>query len=115
YDTLGRPTTTTFPGMGGSVTASYDAGNRMVALADSVSGTLGWSYDSFDQVTAANSPQGTITYGYDAAGRRTKMQAATQAPVVYGYDTADRLTGITQGPEKVIFAYDPANRRITQT
>ncbi|WP_238135610.1 RHS repeat-associated core domain-containing protein [Xanthomonas fragariae] len=115
YDTLGRPTTTTFPGMGGSVTASYDAGNRMVALADSVSGTLGWSYDSFDQVTAANSPQGTITYGYDAAGRRTKMQAATQAPVVYGYDPADRLTGITQGPEKVIFAYDPANRRITQT
>ncbi|WAT14759.1 RHS repeat-associated core domain-containing protein [Xanthomonas fragariae] len=84
-------------------------------MADSVSGTLGWSYDSFDQVTAANSPQGTITYGYDAAGRRTKMQAATQAPVVYGYDTADRLTGITQGPEKVIFAYDPANRRITQT
>ncbi|WAT14754.1 RHS repeat domain-containing protein [Xanthomonas fragariae] len=115
YDALGRPTTTTFPAMGGSVTASYDAGNRMVALADSVSGTLGWSYDSFDQVTAANSPQGTITYGYDAAGRRTKMQAATQAPVVYGYDPADRLTGITQGPEKVIFAYDPANRRITQT
>ncbi|WP_302179662.1 RHS repeat-associated core domain-containing protein, partial [Xanthomonas fragariae] len=115
YDALGRSTTTTFPGMGGSVTASYDAGNRMVALADSVSGTLGWSYDSFDQITAANSPQGTITYGYDAAGRRTKMQAATQAQVVYGYDTADRLTEITQGTEKVSFAYDPANRRITQT
>ncbi|KLA91029.1 DUF6531 domain-containing protein, partial [Xanthomonas hortorum] len=115
YDTLGRPTTTTFPSMGGVLTASYDAGNRMVALADSLSGTLGWDYDNFDQVVAANSPQGTITYGYDAAGRRTKMQAATQAEVVYGYDNADRLKDITQGAEKVIFAYDNANRLTTQT
>ncbi|QGN63041.1 RHS repeat protein [Xanthomonas oryzae] len=115
YDTLGRPATTTYPGMGGTLTASYDAGNRMVALADSFSGTLSWSYDNFDQVATANSPQGTITYGYDAAGRRKSMQAATQAEVVYAYDNADRLTGITQGAEKVSFAYDNANRLTTQT
>ncbi|OLI93236.1 type IV secretion protein Rhs, partial [Xanthomonas oryzae pv. oryzae] len=101
--------------MGGTLTASYDAGNRMVALADSFSGTLSWSYDNFDQVATANSPQGTITYGYDAAGRRKSMQAATQAEVVYAYDNADRLTGITQGAEKVSFAYDNANRLTTQT
>ncbi|CAD0303778.1 hypothetical protein CFBP8129_04980 [Xanthomonas hortorum pv. gardneri] len=115
YDTLGRPTTTTLPSMGGTLTASYDAGNRMVALADSLSGTLGWDYDNFDQLAAANSPQGTITYGYDAAGRRTRMQAATQAEVVYAHDNADRLKDITQGAEKVIFAYDNANRLTTQT
>ncbi|WP_234349316.1 RHS repeat-associated core domain-containing protein [Xanthomonas citri] len=115
YDTLGRPATTTYPGMGGTLTASYDAGNRMVALADSLSATLSWGYDNFDQVVAANSPQGTVTYGYDAAGRRTKMQAATQAEVVYGYDNGDRLTAITQGSEKVSFAYDNANRLTTQT
>ncbi|MGS0575241.1 RHS repeat-associated core domain-containing protein [Xanthomonas oryzae pv. oryzicola] len=115
YDTLGRPKTTTFPSMGGTLTASYDAGNRMVVLADSLSGTLGWDYDNFDQVAVANSPQGRITYGYDAAGRRKKMQAATQAEVVYGYDNADRLKEITQGAEKVIFAYDNANRLSTQT
>ncbi|QBG86828.1 hypothetical protein EYC54_02440 [Xanthomonas oryzae] len=61
YDTLGRPATTTYPGMGGTLTASYDAGNRMVALADSLSATLSWGYDNFDQVVAANSPQGTVT------------------------------------------------------
>ncbi|CAH2706644.1 hypothetical protein NCPPB1935_02510 [Xanthomonas campestris pv. nigromaculans] len=115
YDTLGRPTTTTLPSMGGTLTASYDAGNRMVALADSLSGTLGWDYDNFDQLAAANSSQGTITYGYDAAGRRTRMQAATQAEVVYAHDNADRLKDITQGAEKVIFAYDNANRLTTQT
>ncbi|WP_228739209.1 RHS repeat-associated core domain-containing protein [Xanthomonas euvesicatoria] len=115
YDTLGRPATTAYPGMGGTLTASYDAGNRMVALADSLSATLSWGYDNFDQVVAANSPQGTVTYGYDAAGRRTKMQAATQAEVVYGYDNGDRLTAITQGSEKVSFAYDNANRLTTQT
>ncbi|WP_244953579.1 RHS repeat-associated core domain-containing protein [Xanthomonas axonopodis] len=115
YDTLGRPATTTYPGMGGTLTASYDAGNRLVALADSLSGTLGWDYDNFDQVAAANSPQGTMTYAYDAAGRRTKMQAATQAAVAYGYDNADRLIGITQGAEKVSFAYDNANRPSSMT
>ncbi|WP_244953581.1 RHS repeat-associated core domain-containing protein [Xanthomonas axonopodis pv. vasculorum] len=115
YDTLGRATTTSFPGMGGTLTASYDAGNRLVALADSLSGTLGWDYDNFDQVAAANSPQGTMTYGYDAAGRRTKMQAATQAAVVYGYDNADRMIGITQGAEKVSFAYNNANRPRSMT
>ncbi|WP_167551839.1 RHS repeat-associated core domain-containing protein, partial [Xanthomonas axonopodis] len=115
YDTLGRATTTSFPGMGGTLTASYDAGNRLVALADSLSGTLGWSYDNFDQVAAANSPQGTMTYGYDAAGRRTKMQAATQAAVAYGYDNANRLIGISQGSEKVSFAYDNANRPSSMT
>ncbi|UZB29075.1 hypothetical protein [Xanthomonas phaseoli] len=76
---------------------------------------MSWGYDNFDQVVAANSPQGTVTYGYDAAGRRTKMQAATQAEIVYGYDNGDRLTAITQGAEKVIFAYDNASRLTTQT
>jgi len=115
YDVLGRSTAVAFPGAGGTLTSSYDAANRTVALADSLGGTLGWAYDAFDQVTEASTPQGTIQYEYDAVGRRTRMQAATQAEVVYTYDSADRLTGITQGAEAVSFAYDNADRLITQT
>ncbi|MCW0394723.1 hypothetical protein NB696_000824 [Xanthomonas sacchari] len=114
YDAIGRPTTTTLPGMGGTLTASYDAGNRMVALADSLSGTLSWRYDDFDQIALANGPQGAIRYAYDAVGRRIRMQPAAQAEVVYAYDAADRLTAITQGNESVGFAYDVANR-VTST
>lgn len=115
YDTLGRLTTTTFPGSGGTLTSAYDAGNRLTSLVDSISGTLGWTYDNFDAVTQANGPQGTIYYTYDAAGRRTNMQAASQTQVQYNYDNADRLLGITQGTEAVTFAYDNANRLTTTT
>ncbi len=115
YDALGRPSTATLPGAGGTLTASYDAGNRLMVLSDSLSGTLNWSYDGFDQVTQANGPQGSIVYGYDAVGRRTSMQAATQTPVRYAYDDGDRLTGIAQGTDTVSFAYDNANRLSSKT
>ncbi|WJI14309.1 hypothetical protein MWN52_11710 [Pseudoxanthomonas winnipegensis] len=115
YDTLGRLTATTFPGSGGTLTSAYDAGDRLTSLTDSISGALGWTYDNFDAVTQANSPQGTIYYTYDAAGRRTNMQAASQTQVQYSYDNANRLLGITQGTEAVTFAYDNANRLTTTT
>ncbi|CBA16592.1 RHS repeat-associated core domain-containing protein [Xanthomonas albilineans] len=115
YDALGRPSTATLPGAGGTLTASYDAGNRLMVLSDSLSGTLNWSYDGFDQVTQANGPQGSIVYGYDAVGRRTSMQAATQTKVNYAYDDGDRLTGIAQGSDTVSFAYDNANRLSSKT
>ncbi|QHQ28837.1 putative rhs family protein [Xanthomonas albilineans] len=115
YDALGRPSTATLPGAGGTLTASYDAGNRLMVLSDSLSGTLNWSYDGFDQVTQANGPQGSIVYGYDAVGRRTSMQAATQTKVNYAYDDGDRLTGIAQGTDTVSFAYDNANRLSSKT
>jgi len=115
YDALGRPSSATLPGAGGTLTASYDAGNRLMVLSDSLSGTLNWSYDGFDQVTQANGPQGSIVYGYDAVGRRTSMQAATQTKVNYAYDDGDRLTGIAQGSDTVSFAYDNANRLSSKT
>ncbi len=110
YDTLGRPTLTTYPVGGGTITANYDAADRLISLADSLNGVLGWSYNDFDQVTEATSDQGGIEYAYDAAGRRTSMAASSQALVEYDYDDADRLTQILQGTESVSFDYDDADR-----
>lgn len=110
YDALGRPTVTSYPVGGGTITANHDAGNRLISLVDSLNGTLGWSYNDFDEVIEATSSQGNIDYTYDAAGRRASMTAASQALVEYDYDDADRLTRILQGSETVDFAYDDANR-----
>jgi YD repeat-containing protein len=114
-DALDRFTGLTYAD-GSTVTATtYDAGNRLLKLTDSVSGAIAYSYDALDRLTGESSPAGTVTYTYDAAGRRTAMTAAQQAPVTYTYDAANRLTSLSQGSERVGFAYDAANRRTTLT
>ena len=113
YDAAGRPSTTTYPG-GATVTPTYDAIGRLTALADSLSGTLGWEYDAFDRVKREFGPQGSVGYTYDAVGRRATMTAAAQPVTEYTWDNADRLRKILQGTEQVQFEYDDADR-LTKT
>ncbi|WP_050982884.1 RHS repeat-associated core domain-containing protein [Cupriavidus basilensis] len=108
--------------VGGSLTApdatlayTYDSGNRVTQLVDSIGGTLARSYDGMDRLTGETTPQGSVSYAYDAAGRRTGLTVAGQAAVSYAYDNANRLTGITQGSVQVGFTYDAASRRSTLT
>jgi RHS repeat-associated protein len=121
YDALDRQTlagfgtTGTPPTYASTITTTYDAGNRATAIADSVSGTIGRTFDLLDRLTEETTPEGTVNYTYDTAGRRATMQVGGQTQVSYTYDDADRPTGVTQGAASVALAYDNGNRRTSLT
>ena len=100
---------------GSTTTYTYDAGNRLTQVVDSVSGTITLTYDNLDRLTAEATPQGTVSYTYDVAGRRRSMTVQGQTPVTYTYDDAHRLTKITQGASAVTIAYDAADRAVSLT
>jgi YD repeat-containing protein len=94
---LGRPTFTGFNRTGSpgsyayesSITATYDAANRLLTAVGSAAGTITLTWDDLDRLTGEASPQGTMAWAYDAASRRTSATLAGQAAVTYGYDAAD--------------------------
>ncbi|HEY7677470.1 MAG TPA: Rhs family protein, partial [Candidatus Methylomirabilis sp.] len=97
------------------MTATHDAAGRLTSLADSLAGTISWTYDALDRVTSETTPQGTITYAYDTAGRRTDMTVAGQTPVSYAYDSADRIAMISADSLAATYVFDNAGRRTTLT
>lgn len=98
-----------------TIAYSYDAGNRLSSVVDSVTGTIKPTYDKLDRLISEQTSQGVVSYTYDAAGRRTQMTVAGQAGVNYAYDNANRLLQITQGSSTVSFGYDSGNRRTSLT
>jgi RHS repeat-associated protein len=94
---------------------TYDAGNRLKQVVDSISGTINRGFDDLDRLTSDATPQGTVSYTYDNAGRRASLTVPGQSVVNYTFDNANRLTQITQGTTTVLFGYDNANRRKTLT
>ena len=121
YDSLDRQTFVGFgtigtpPTYASSLTTTYDAGDRVAAVADSVAGTITPTYDLLDRLTGEVTPEGAVAYSYDAAGRRATMTIAGQPAISYSYDDGDRPTGITQGAATVGMAHDASNRRTSLT
>jgi RHS repeat-associated protein len=122
YDPLNRETFAGYGTVAGTpptyestITSSYDAANRPATLTDSVTGSVTFSFDNFDNISSQVTPNGTVNYAHDAAGRRTSMTVVGQTQVTYGYDNADRLTSITQGSTSVSLSYDAASRRSVVT
>ena len=110
FDPLNRPKIITWAD--GSTTAfTWDAGNRLTQLTDSISGTITRSWDDLDRLRSEQTPQGRIDYTYDNAGRRQTMTVLGQPSMVYNWDDADRLQSLTQGSVAVLLSYDSANRR----
>jgi RHS repeat-associated protein len=129
FDGLGRPVQTGYgasvatPGAFKSkVTNTWDAGDRLTQVVDTVSGTITRVYDGLDRLTSETTPQGSVSYTYDAGGRRSTMTVQGQPTVSYTWDVANRLTTIQQAAgavngnvvQTISFVYDNANRR-TQT
>ena len=121
YDGLNRKTFTGFGTVGtpptydSTITYTYDEGNRLASVVDSVTGTITSKFDRLGRLISEQTPQGTATYDYDPANRRTSMTVAGQTFVSYNYDNANRLTQIAQGAATVSFAYDSGNRRTSLT
>jgi RHS repeat-associated protein len=98
---------------GSTVTYTYDNGNRVTTVADSVNIVRG--YDDLGRMTSETTSQGAVTYTYDLADRRTTMTITGQPTISYGYDDANRLTSVTQDTRVAVIAYDDADRRSTLT
>jgi RHS repeat-associated protein len=98
---------------------TYDAGNRLVTLQDTGTGSTGdtitRTYDGLDGLLSESysSPglSGTVSYTYDAARRRTSMTVSGQSQTSYGYDNANRLRTITRGGQTVSISVDADGRR----
>ncbi len=94
---------------------TYDAGNRLAQVADSITGTITPTFDNLDRLASQATPQGTVSYTYDNAGRRATMTVAGQAVANYTFDNANRLTQIAQATSVVSFGYDASGRRTALT
>jgi RHS repeat-associated protein len=86
-----------------SVSSTYDANGNKTGMTDAT-GTSGYIYDPFGELTSAQDGAGQTTgYAYDAAGNVTgityPLPASATWPttdtVSYGYDNADLLTSVT--------------------
>jgi RHS repeat-associated protein len=122
YDALSRKLTAGFGATSPKPTTftdtiqyTYDAGNRLTTMVDSITGTVTRGYDGLDRLTSETTPRGTVGYAYDTASRRTSLNVAGQPAITYAYDNASRLTGITQNGTTTSYTYDNASRRSTQT
>jgi len=119
YDGINRRKFAGFGYTGGSYesTTSYtfDLGDRITQIVDSIAGTTMRQYDGLDDLTDEQTAQGEVGYLFDNARRRQAMTVVGQPTVSYVWDNANRLTGITQGTASVPFIYDNANRKTTMT
>lgn len=106
YDALNRETSVTYAGNGGTISYTYDAGNRLISTVDSLTGTYSDSYDGLNSLTSETSPNGKVSYQYDAAERRTQMTVAGQQPVHYTYNNDNQLLSLTQGSSSVGMSYN---------
>ena len=105
-----------------TISYTWDNGDRLTKIADSLSGDILREYDELDRLKKETTAQGIVEYTYDAAGRRTTMQVSGQPKITYTWDDANRLKEIKQdaGPangnaaQTVSFTYDAAGRG-TQT
>jgi RHS repeat-associated protein len=110
YDPLQRRVFTQFAD-GAQVKSLYDLAGRLASIEDTLSGTIGFGYDSLDRLVSEITKQGKVEYRYDALGRRTTMVVNGGAPVEYDYDANSRLTQVSQGTQGVGLGYDDAGRR----
>ena len=86
-----------------AVAYTYDANGTETGMSDAT-GTSGYVYDPFGELTSATNGAGqAVTYSYDADADVTGIGYplpstatwATSSTVSYGYDNADRLTSVT--------------------
>jgi RHS repeat-associated protein len=120
YDGLNRKTFAGYGTLAGptyqSTTAyTYDAGNRLTGITDSVTGAITRGYDGLDNLVLETTPQGSVAYTYDVDKRKQTMTPSGQAQITYTYDNASRLSSIVQGASTVSFGYDSNGRRTSMT
>jgi RHS repeat-associated protein len=116
YDGINRPTFVGYGAQPGptyqsTVSYTFDSGNRLTGVTDSITGAISRTYDGLNHVLSETTPLGSVAYTYDSDERRQTMTVSGQSPVNYTFDNDSRLTSITQGSAAVDFGYDDDGRR----
>jgi RHS repeat-associated protein len=127
YDSFGNRTSLS-DNLGGSLSYSYDADNRLSGMGLSVNSTqaaqLTFGYDQASRLTsltrtgASGSDTLTSSFSYDNADRLTNIthtdttKSKTLANYTYGYDTANQLTSYQDANSSLTYGYD-ANGQLT--
>ncbi|MBK1647726.1 RHS repeat-associated core domain-containing protein [Rhabdochromatium marinum] len=99
FDELGRVTQRTEYDANQSLTRSigytYDANSNVTSIATG-GGTIEYTYDAINRITSVTDQKGqTLSYAYDLAGNRTRLTYPGNKIVSYVYDEADRLDSLT--------------------
>jgi RHS repeat-associated protein len=91
----------------GQALYGYDKDGRKISMSD-VAGTTKYEYDEIGRITsAALSTGGKIGYTYDSYGNLTKLSYPDGTSVTYQYDELDRLIGIVDRTnQKTSYTYD---------
>ncbi len=125
YDGLNRKTqsgfgaTTSHPtSYTSTVGYTWDAGDRLTQMVDSVGGTITRTFDGLDDMTEEVTTLSTVDYTFDAGRRRTSMTVSGQPEITYTWDNANRLTQIQEAAgaindstvQTIGFSYDNAYR-----
>ena len=109
YDAADRLTAIAYSQNGApllSQSYGYDAVSNIASITSSRDGTLSYSYDGLDRLTGINSNSLTTSYAYDAAGNRTSAGS-----VQYSYDAGGKLTAASDGSS---YGYDAAGNLISR-
>ena len=100
---------------GSAVTYAYDGHRNLQSVTDA-KGTISFTYDAGDRLKSVTYPNGRfLQYTYDSGGRRSSMSDSTGFAVNYNYDSVGRLSHITTGTGTLnaSYAYD-ADGRLSQ-
>ena len=118
YDSLNRKTLAGFGTAAGtpntydsSITYRYDAGNRLLRVVDSATGTITPEFNAPDRLISEQTPQGTVSYVYDLAGRRTQMTVAGRRASITPTTMPTCCCRLHRAFSAVSFGYDSGNRR----
>ncbi|MDP1624658.1 MAG: RHS repeat-associated core domain-containing protein [bacterium] len=116
FDKLNRPTAIQDP-FGSTVGYGYDAaGNRTSLTYPSTTGTVTYTYDAGNRLTTVNGLSSTVDYAYDAADRLTGVSRPNGVSTTYTYDNANRLLALAhtlsgQNLALYQYMYDAAGNR----
>ena len=102
----------------GRVTSTvYDAVGNKTATVDGLGNRTTYTYDSRNRVTAVTDPLGHVTsITYDADGDKATVKDPLGNVTTYAYDALDRLATVTQAVGgTTTYAYDAAGRQVGLT
>ena len=100
----------------GTITREYDALDRVVSYTDSFGNTIGYEYDSEDNLSRLTYPDGKqVTYAYDALDRLISVKDWAGRTTAYEYDKNSLpIKIIRPNGTMAIFTYDDAGQPVQQ-
>ncbi len=108
-------------GRGNALTLTYDAGDRLAEVTDGLGFRLTFAYDAAGRLTEVGDGTRSVSFGYTAGGLLERVTDARGHTTTYRYDLAHAIPGLLtaivrpDGTTAVTQTYDAEGRVATQT